>query len=289
MQLFDDEAGDPAVAKSTTHGGSPVEPAGDGVPGQPFDPGDRGQADALDSQRDRVERRSAVLETVIGRAFRRRERLSAADASVSTAFSGRGSVESVADDTFGLDVSVQRGVVYTATDPRLDRRVAIKLLPPDLTRDEIAKQRFLQEAKAASALDHPNICTIHEINETDDGQLYLVMAHYEGETLKERIGRGPMVTADGTVKILDFGPPRRMGDWIGLSLCAMHVAPEDQPQAVPPQFPPGPVCGRWRYGHGLPKVRVLIRHPFAVLTKVSSKYPCPATTAGRDVTSIVVK
>ena len=62
----------------------------------------------------------------------------------------------------------------------------------DLTRDETAKQRFLQEAKAASALDHPNICTIHEINETADGQLYLVMAYYEGETPKERIGRGPV-------------------------------------------------------------------------------------------------
>ncbi len=77
------------------------------------------------------------------------------------------------------------GIVYQAHDPRLDRHVAIKLLPPNLTRDETAKQRFLQEAKAASALDHPNICNIHEINETDDGQLYLVMAHYEGETLKE--------------------------------------------------------------------------------------------------------
>ena len=84
------------------------------------------------------------------------------------------------------------GVVYTAQDPRLKRQVAIKLLPPDLTRDETAKARFLQEAQAASALDHPNICTIHEINETDDGQLYLVMAHYEGETLKERIERGPL-------------------------------------------------------------------------------------------------
>ena len=74
------------------------------------------------------------------------------------------------------------GVVYEARDPRLKRTVAIKLLPPALTRDETAKQRFLQEAQAASALDHPNICTIFEINETDDGQLYLVMAHYEGET-----------------------------------------------------------------------------------------------------------
>ena len=74
--------------------------------------------------------------------------------------------------------------------------MAIKVLPPDLTRDDTAKQRFLQEAKAASALDHPNICTIHEINETEDGQLYLVMAYYEGETLKERIGApSPVVSS----------------------------------------------------------------------------------------------
>ena len=88
------------------------------------------------------------------------------------------------------------GVVYTATDPRLKRQVAIKLLPPNLTRDDTAKQRFLQEAQAASALDHPNICTIHEINETADGQLYLVMAHYEGETLQARIERGPLALDD---------------------------------------------------------------------------------------------
>ena len=57
------------------------------------------------------------------------------------------------------------GVVYTAHDPRLGRQVAIKVLPPDLTRDATAKHRFLQEAKAASALDHANICTIYEITE----------------------------------------------------------------------------------------------------------------------------
>ena len=88
------------------------------------------------------------------------------------------------------------GVVYTGRDPRLDRQVAIKVLTPDLTRDDTAKQRFLQEAQAASALDHPNICTIYEINETPDGQLYLVMAHYEGETLRERIERGSLAVDD---------------------------------------------------------------------------------------------
>ena len=138
------------------------------------------------------------------------------------------------------------GVVYTAQDPRLKRQVAIKLLTPDLTRDETAKQRFLQEAQAASALDHPNICNIHEINETDDGQLYLVMAYYEGETLKQRIERGTLaldeaidiatqvgqglaeahgagivhrdikpanllIAKGGTVKILDFGLAKLAG------------------------------------------------------------------------------
>ena len=138
------------------------------------------------------------------------------------------------------------GVVYEARDPRLKRTVAIKLLPPNLTKDDTAKQRFLQEAQAASALDHPNICTIYEINETDDDQLYLVMAHYEGEALNERIARGPveldhaidiatqvgeglakahaagivhrdikpanlMVTTDGTVKILGFGLAKLAG------------------------------------------------------------------------------
>ena len=84
------------------------------------------------------------------------------------------------------------GVVYKALDTKLNRTVALKFLPPELTRDDEARKRFVQEAQAASALDHPNICTIHEINETPDGQFYLVMAYYEGETLKEKIARGPM-------------------------------------------------------------------------------------------------
>ena len=75
-------------------------------------------------------------------------------------------IHDVRDDDHLAGGSGEMGVVYAVHDPRLDRHVAIKLLPPDLTRDETAKQRFLQEVKAASALDHPNICNIHEINET---------------------------------------------------------------------------------------------------------------------------
>ena len=60
--------------------------------------------------------------------------------------------------------------------------------------DPDARERFTQEARAASALDHPNICTIHEIEETDDGRLYIAMGCYEGESLREKIKRGPLET-----------------------------------------------------------------------------------------------
>ncbi|MDX1429036.1 MAG: serine/threonine-protein kinase, partial [Rhodothermales bacterium] len=84
------------------------------------------------------------------------------------------------------------GVVYTAQDTRLKRRVALKFLPAHLSTDEDAKRRFEQEAEAASALNHPNICTIYDIGETDDGQMFIAMAHYEGETLKKRLEHGAM-------------------------------------------------------------------------------------------------
>ncbi len=80
------------------------------------------------------------------------------------------------------------GVVYKAQDTKLDRLVALKFLPPELTRDPEAKQRFIQEAKAASTLDHPNICTVYEIGETAESQLFIAMAYYEGETLHQKIG-----------------------------------------------------------------------------------------------------
>lgn len=138
------------------------------------------------------------------------------------------------------------GVVYKAHDTRLERDVALKFLPFHFGNDGGQKQRFIQEAKAASALDHPNICTIHEVSETSDGQTFICMAFYEGETLKEKIGRKTlkleeaigfavqvasglaaahakgivhrdikplniMVTQEGRVKILDFGIAKLAG------------------------------------------------------------------------------
>ncbi len=84
------------------------------------------------------------------------------------------------------------GVVYKAEDTRLKRTVALKFLPPELTRDRDAKDRFIREAQAASALQHNNICTVHDIDETPDGQLFIVMDYYEGETLNNMIERGSL-------------------------------------------------------------------------------------------------
>ena len=86
------------------------------------------------------------------------------------------------------------GVVYKAEDTRLKRTVALKFLPPAFSLDPDAKARFKHEAEAASALDHPNICTVHDIDETTDGQIFICMAYYEGETLKKKIERGPLPT-----------------------------------------------------------------------------------------------
>jgi tetratricopeptide (TPR) repeat protein/tRNA A-37 threonylcarbamoyl transferase component Bud32 len=84
------------------------------------------------------------------------------------------------------------GVVYKARDTKLGRLVALKFLPPQWSHDESAKQRFVREAQAASATNHRNICVIHNIDETRDGRLFIVMAYYEGETLKQKLERGPL-------------------------------------------------------------------------------------------------
>jgi serine/threonine protein kinase len=84
------------------------------------------------------------------------------------------------------------GIIYKAEDTRLKRTVALKFLPLELAFDKEAKKRFIQEAQAASALEHPNICSIFDIGETEEGRMFMAMPCYEGETLKDRISRGPL-------------------------------------------------------------------------------------------------
>src|SRR4030095_10391700 len=83
------------------------------------------------------------------------------------------------------------GEVYRARDTRLDRTVALKVLPAHLSADPTRRQRFEREARAVSPLNHPNICTLHDVGE-QDGLHFLVMEYLEGETLAARLTRGPL-------------------------------------------------------------------------------------------------
>jgi serine/threonine protein kinase/cephalosporin-C deacetylase-like acetyl esterase len=83
------------------------------------------------------------------------------------------------------------GVVYKAEDTKLKRTVALKFLPPELTHISEVKERFMREAQAAAALDHPNICTVHEVDEAEE-KTFISMAYVEGQSLKKKIESGPL-------------------------------------------------------------------------------------------------
>ncbi len=164
------------------------------------------------------------------------------------------------------------GVVYKAFDTKLNRYVALKFLPPHLRRNEGVKRRLEQEARAASAMDHPNIVVIHDIDETADGDLFIAMAFHEGATLRDRIVAAPgglpvaealqiarqiatglakahqrgilhrdikpgnvIVAKDGIVRIIDFGLAKSSDT---------AAAAEDSPHGTPLYMSPEQASGK---------------------------------------------
>jgi serine/threonine protein kinase/Tfp pilus assembly protein PilF len=215
------------------------------------------------------------------------------------------------------------GIVYKAEDTKLKRIVALKFLPPELTRDPEAKERFVREAQAASALQHDNICTIHDIDKTADGRMFIVMDFYDGETLKKKIERGPlpldeavgiamqvarglakahavsmvhrdikpaniMITQEGEAKIVDFGLAKLAGR---TKLTKDGSTTGTVQYMSPEQAQGGPVDGRtdiWSLGVTLYEM-VSGHPPFrgdyenAVLYSITSENPRPLTALRTDV------
>ena len=213
------------------------------------------------------------------------------------------------------------GTVYRARDTRLDREVALKFLPSHLGAQPEARERLLVEARAAAALEHPNICSVHEIGETADGQPFIAMASYEGESLKERLARGPlpaaevaaiavqlarglgaahargivhrdvkpgniMLTPDGTVKLLDFG----LAKVADVSLTSPGVTPGTVAYMSPEQARGdvvGPATDLWSLGVVLYELLTGVR-PFrggndrAVVQSILHEQPQPLREQLRD-------
>ena len=208
------------------------------------------------------------------------------------------------------------GLVYRAVDVRLRRTVALKLVRPRDNDDVHAKERLLVEARAAAALDHPNICTIYEVGETDDALPFIAMAFYAGETLEQVMRRGPlpvalaldyatqiarglsvahergiihrdvkpaniMVTSDGVLKLLDFGIARVRD----VTLSHGGVTPGTIAYMSPEQVTSRPLDHRtdlWSLGVVLYEMCTGVRpfggeHVGAILYAILNDSPVPAT------------
>jgi eukaryotic-like serine/threonine-protein kinase len=221
------------------------------------------------------------------------------------------------------------GVVYQALDLKLERTVALKFLPDDPSVSEKDKERFLREAKTASSLDHPNIGVIHGIEQDSSGRLFIVMAFYDGETLAERIRRGPLplreaveiavqiarglaeahargivhrdikpsnviLTAQGVAKIVDFGLARAFSassaaQTQGLTGTASYMAPE---QAL--GNPADPRADAWALGVVLAEM-LTGTNPFqretvpAILFAILNQAPAPLGNIPIELQKIIYR
>jgi serine/threonine protein kinase/tetratricopeptide (TPR) repeat protein len=214
------------------------------------------------------------------------------------------------------------GVVYKAEDTKLRREVALKFLPKEFTADPEAKERFVQEAQAAAALDHPNICTVHEIDEAE-GQTFIAMAHIKGESLKDKIVSGPLdissalkiviqvaeglqeahengiihrdikpaniaLTAKGQAKIMDFGLAKL--SW-GVDLTKTATIMGTVAYMSPEQAKGGKVDHRtdiWSLGAMLYEMLTgerpfKVTHDQAVLYAILNEDPVPITKIRKDI------
>ena len=206
------------------------------------------------------------------------------------------------------------GEVYLAEDPRLGRQVAIKVLNPKTAADEAGQERLRQEARMAARLDHPNICTLHEIG-TDGDVDYLVMQRLQGETLAERLARGPMeragldiavqltealayahahgvihrdikpqnvmVTPEGRVKLMDFGLAKAPG----------HLDAQDETRAA--LTAPGVFLGTLQYmapeqleGHAADHRSDIFSLAMVLYQLFASKHPFAGATTAATITAI---